>query len=78
MKDQPLSWYTTKGEDAGKVQTVDEPKEPRGYTPFVSEAIRACADMGEPPINNAHSLRALKTVFAIYTSADTGRTTKIQ
>jgi predicted dehydrogenase len=77
MKDQPLSWYTTKGAMAGKVQIADAPKEPRGYTPFVSESIRACADMSDPPINNAHSLRALKTVFAIYSAAESGRTTKI-
>ena len=78
MKERPLSWYTTRGGNAGKVQTVDEPKEPRGYTPFVSEAIRACADMSDPPIDNAHSLRALKTVFAIYSAAESGRTTKIE
>lgn len=77
MKDQPLTWYTTKGDNAGKVQMGQQPKEPRGYTPFVSEAIRACADMTEPPISNEHSLRALETVFSIYSAAETGRTTKV-
>lgn len=77
MKDQPLSWYTTKGEHAGVVQTWEGAKEPRGYTPFVSEAIRACADMTDPPISNAHSLRALQTVFAIYSAAASGRATNV-
>ena len=76
MKDEPLTWYTTKGENAGKQQTGGE-KEPRGYTPFVSAAVQACADMTEPPISNEHSLRALKTVFSVYSAAETGRSTKI-
>ncbi|MBC8355968.1 MAG: Gfo/Idh/MocA family oxidoreductase [Planctomycetes bacterium] len=78
MKDQPLSWYTTQGDLAGAVQVWEGSKEPRGYTPFVNEAIRACADMSDPPISNAHSLRALNTVFAIYSAAASGRATKIQ
>ena len=76
MKDQPITWYTTKGEHAGKLQTGDR-KEPRGYTPFVGEAVRACADLTEPPISSEHSLRALKTVFSVYASAATGRSTKV-
>jgi len=78
MKDQPLSWYTTEGDRAGVIQVWDGSKEPRGYTPFVREAVRACADMTDPPISNAHSLRALETVFAIYSAAASGRATRIQ
>lgn len=77
-KDQPLSWYTTKGESTRVVQIWEGSKEPRGYTPFVRQAIRACADMSDPPISNAHSLRALRTVFGIYSAATSGRATKIQ
>ncbi len=77
MEDQPLSWMTTKGEQAGQLQTFAGDKEPRGYTPFVARAIRACAEMTEPPISSAHSLRALKTVFAIYTAAESGRSTRV-
>lgn len=78
MKDQPLTSYTTKGDRAGLVQTWEGSKEPRGYSPFVSRAVQACADMSDPPISNAHSLRALNTVFAIYAAAASGRATKIQ
>lgn len=78
MQDQPLQWSTTVGDSAGVAQVWDGSKEPRGYTPFVSEAIRACADMSDPPISNAHSKRALDTVFAIYSAAANGRATRIQ
>jgi predicted dehydrogenase len=78
MKDQPLSWYTTKGDSAGVIQAWDGSRDPRGYTPFVRGAVRACADMTDPPISNAHSLRAIETVFGIYSAAASGRTTRIQ
>jgi UDP-N-acetyl-2-amino-2-deoxyglucuronate dehydrogenase len=73
MKDEPLTWYSTKGEKPGQIQTWGGSKLPRGYTPFVQAAVKACAEMSEPPVSAAHSLRALKTVFAIYSSAQTGR-----
>jgi predicted dehydrogenase len=77
MEDSPLHWRIAEGEGAGDVQTWTGSKEPRGYTPFVSRAVRACAKMGDPPITSAHSLRALKTVFAIYAAAETGRSTRV-
>lgn len=76
-QDLPLHWYTTRGEQAGKVQEWSGSKQPRGYTPFVREAVRACARGSEPPISNAESLRALKTVFAIYSAASTRKVTSI-
>jgi predicted dehydrogenase len=77
MKDRPLHWYTTSGDQAGTVQTWQGSKDPRGYTPFVVEAVRACADSTDPPITSADSLRALKTVFAIYAAAQSGRATTV-
>jgi predicted dehydrogenase len=77
MAEKPLRWYSTKGEGAGTEQTWQGSKEPRGYTPFVAEAIRACAELTDPPITSADSLRALKTVFAIYAAASSGRATKV-
>jgi predicted dehydrogenase len=77
MLQRPLVWYTTKGDAAGTEQTWAGSKESRGYAPFVAEAVRACADMTDPPISTADSLCALKTVFAIYAAAQTGRTTKV-
>lgn len=73
----PLQSYTTQGDSAGKIVDWTGSREPRGYTPFVRDAVRACARMSEPPISNAHSLRALETVFAIYEAARTSRSVKI-
>jgi predicted dehydrogenase len=77
MSEKPLRWYTSAGEGAGSEQEWTGSKEPRGYTPFVRAAVQACASMTAPPITSAESLRALKTVFAIYAAAQSGRTTKI-
>lgn len=77
MKDKPLQWYSTQGAKSGKVQTWTGSKEPRGYTPFVSAAVKACAEMTDPPISNSDSLRALKTVFSIYSAATSGRTVRL-
>lgn len=77
MKDKPLHWYTNAGEEAGTIHEWPGSKDPRGYTPFVQAAVRACAAMTDPPITSADSLRALKTVFAIYASAASGHATKV-
>ncbi|MBM82914.1 MAG: oxidoreductase [Planctomycetaceae bacterium] len=77
MKDEPLHWYSRKGEGAGQIQTFKGSKSPRGYTPFVSRAVKACAEMTDPPISSAHSLRALQTVFGIYSAAESGKTVEI-
>ncbi len=78
MKDQPLTWSTTVGPDAGKVQTWEGSKSPRGYTPIVQSAVKACAEMTDPPVTAIESLRALSTVFAIYDSAESGRTLPVE
>ena len=64
MKEQPLTWYSTTGPQAGKEQTWEGSKDPRGYTPFVQAAVKACATMDDPPVASSESLRALSTVFA--------------
>ncbi len=77
MLDQPLTWYTNQGDQAGEVQTWDGSNEPRGYTPFVRAAVQACANMTEPPITSTDSLRALRTVHGIYDAAESGQTVKL-
>ncbi|REK11133.1 MAG: gfo/Idh/MocA family oxidoreductase [Planctomycetota bacterium] len=76
MLDRPLRFYENAHASAG-VQTWPGSRDPRGYEPFVHEAVRACATMSDPPITSAESLRALRTVFAIYASAESGKTTKV-
>ena len=77
-KDEPLTWYSTQGDKPRQVQTWPGSKQPRGYTPFVAAAAQSCAAMTDPPITGAHSLRALRTVFAIYESAREGRMVEIE
>ena len=77
MKDQPLQWYSSTGPQAGRIQTWEGSKNPRGYTPFVQAAVNACSEMSDPPVSSSESLRALSTVFAIYSSAETGKAVKV-
>ena len=70
MLDNPLHWVSHKGPDAGKLQTWKGDRQPRGYTPFVRACIEACANDTAPPISNAHSLRAVQVVYAIYEAAE--------
>ena len=75
--DQPLKWYSTTGPQAGTVQVWEGSKTPRGYTPFVQAAVKSCATMGDPPVSSSESLRALATVFGIYSAAQSGQTVRI-
>lgn len=75
---EPLKWYSTAGDEAGREQVWSGTTDPRGYTPFVAAAIRACAQDTAPPISNGDSLRALETVFAIYEAAARGNTTQVR
>jgi predicted dehydrogenase len=77
MEDRPLHWYVNAQEGAGTIHEWPGSKDPRGYTPFVQAAVRACATLTDPPITSADSLRALKTVFSIYAAAGSGRATKV-
>ncbi len=77
MLDKPLHWYENTGDNAGKVQEFSDSKQPRGYTPFVKAAVEACANDTDAPISARESLRALKTVFAIYKSAESGKATNV-
>ncbi|MAR11380.1 MAG: oxidoreductase [Blastopirellula sp.] len=77
MRQEPLTWYSRQGDQAGQTVVWEGSKEPRGYSPFVAAAVQACAEMSAPPISNADSLRALKTVFAIYSSAAEGKAVAI-
>lgn len=45
--------------------------------PMVKACVRASLDLQPPPITGAESLHVLKTVFACYRAAETGRTEKV-
>src|SRR5215470_15404861 len=64
----PLEWYS-----GGRLQKYNGPLEPSGYTPFVRTIVRASAGMDPWPLNAQDGLYVLKTVFAAYRSADSGK-----
>ncbi len=72
-----MTWYEHAGQNAKTVQTFEGLTEPRGYSPFVAEAISAIAQDTAPPITTQESLNAIRTVFGIYEAAETGKATKI-
>ncbi len=72
-----MTWYETAGPKAKQIQTFEEPTEPRGYSPFVARVVSAIAKNTAPPITTQESLNALRTVFGIYASAESGVATDI-
>jgi UDP-N-acetyl-2-amino-2-deoxyglucuronate dehydrogenase len=64
----PLEWYS-----GGRLHPYSGPTEPSGYTPFVAAIARASAGIEPWPLNAHDSLYVLKTVFAAYRSAVSGR-----
>ncbi len=77
LADVPLSWCSTQGERASKVQQFKAPQAPTGYPPFVRAAVRACLGLQSSPVTAAESLCALETVFATYKAADGGQRQRV-
>jgi predicted dehydrogenase len=64
----PLEWYSS-----GRLHGYTGPIEPSGYTPFVRTIVRASAGTDPWPLNANDSQYALRTVFAAYRSAESGK-----
>lgn len=73
----PLKWYSTVEPKTNGVQIYDGPLDPRGYTPFLRECVRACAGLRDAPVTGREGLRVLKTIHGFYTAAATGRTQQV-
>ena len=71
-----LTWYETTGPKAKQVQVFEDSVQPRGYSPFVHRAVSAVANDTAPPITTQESLNVLRTVYSIYSAAETGQATK--
>ncbi|MBM3775041.1 MAG: Gfo/Idh/MocA family oxidoreductase [Acidobacteria bacterium] len=71
--DGPLQWYSTK-EAKPQVRRLPPSNQPSGYGPFVRAAVRASAGLEDPPLTGDDSLYVLRTVFACYRAAGTGKT----
>lgn len=69
-----LTWYENDRPPADRLQTMQEPTEPRGYSPFVDRVVTAVARDVAPPITTTESLNTMRTVFSIYRAAETRRT----
>jgi UDP-N-acetyl-2-amino-2-deoxyglucuronate dehydrogenase len=77
VEETPLEWYSTKDEKEPKVQLFEYPKGSRGYLTFIRAAVRASAGLEEPPISTDEGLHLIKSVYAFYDAAKTGRTQTI-
>src|SRR5262245_20316566 len=73
VEELPLEWYSTKDVKEPKVERFEYPRGERGYLAFLKAAVRAAAGLGEPPITGDEGLHVLRTIFAFYESARTGR-----
>jgi predicted dehydrogenase len=77
MEAIPLTWSGNKEKSAEPIQYTG-PKTPRGYSPFIRAAVRAAAGLQDAPVDSADSLHVLRTVFACYDAAESGRTQKVE
>ena len=73
VEELPLEWYSRKEADEAKVERFEYPKGERGYLPFLKAAVRAAAGLEDPPITGDEALHVLKSIFAFYEAAKTGR-----
>jgi predicted dehydrogenase len=73
---EPLQWYSTK-DIPPQVKKYDGPPDLSSYTPLVRACVRTAQDLEPPPLTGAESLHALKTVFACYRAAETGRAQRV-
>lgn len=74
---EPLQWYSTKN-SSPQVKRYEGPADEASYTPLVQAWVRASLNLAPPPLTAAESLHALKTVFACYRAAETGRSQEVK
>jgi predicted dehydrogenase len=73
VEEEPLEWYSSKDTKEPKVQRYEYDKGGRGFRTFIRAAARASAGLEVPPITSEETLQIIKTVYAFYTAAQTGR-----
>ncbi len=72
----PLEWFSTK-DARPAVKRFTGATTPSGYTPFVGHVIRSAMGLEAPPLTTDDSLHALRTVFAAYRAAESGKTQRV-
>jgi predicted dehydrogenase len=78
VEEEPLEWYSSKDAKEAKVETFRYPKGARGYLPFLKACVRASAGLEDPPITADEGLHVLRSIFAFYEAAKTGRTQTVE
>ncbi len=74
FQDRHLEWSLNHN---GKKYRFDQSVEPRGYTPAVRKAVQAVAGNGDPLLTSRESLRIIRTIYAFYDAAKSGKTQTI-
>ena len=77
FEEQPLDWYSSKLPGKPELQRFEYPRGQRSYQPFVAQAVRMAAGLGDPPITSAEGLRVLRVIFGIYQAAAEQRTVRL-
>jgi predicted dehydrogenase len=77
VEEQPLEWYSTKDVKVPKVERFTYGKGERGYLPFMRACVRASAGLADPPITAEEALHVLRSIYAFYEAAKTGRTQSV-
>jgi predicted dehydrogenase len=78
VEELPLEWYSSRDSKDAKVERFEYPKGQRGYQPFLKAAVRAAAGLDEPPISGEEGLHVLRSIFAFYEAARTGRVQTVE
>jgi predicted dehydrogenase len=78
VEELPLEWYSTKDTKEPKIERFGYPKGERGYLPFLKVCVRAAAGLEDAPVSAAEGLHVLKSIFAFYEAARTGRVQTVE
>lgn len=73
---EPFVWYSTKDEKP-EVHRETAPADDGGYTALLRACVRSAAGLEPPPLTTADSLHAVRTLFACYQAAESGRVTHV-
>jgi predicted dehydrogenase len=73
----PFEWYSSRPGAAKEVQVERFPAEPDEYHTLTAEAVAAARGLGKAPMTPAECRSVMRTAFAGYRAADSGRTEKV-
>lgn len=78
VEESPLEWYSSKDAKDAKVQQFEYRKGERGYFNFMRSSVRASCALEEPPVSGEEGLHVLRSIFAFYEAAKTGRLQEVK